>query len=1161
MNALKLSCSVIAVIVLAACGGSDNERPEPAYPPVVGITFPPAIATTTSDSVTVHAIALGLSNPLTTVAASLNDVAVDPPALPNAKNRYQFNVTGMTAGSQNTIKVTASDANISQSTTHGVTYGASWMVERGVQYDEINERALVVDAAKKAVLAINLTTGEKTEVSGYNSGSGNSLVAPEDMVIDSVGDAWVVDSGLQKIIGINLISGEQLADFDGTNSDPSSSSALNNPVALTLAVNDCIEYDIENKSCPSSDDTENPALFTKTTVENARQECEFLCNEDPDCSFYSLKSIANGPEDNTMECRGCRLGDNDLDVSDRADTYSFCRGVNTDQTFVLDPGQQKVVPVSLYSYETPVQSYPARIHFNPPVIYLQPGDSEEVTITLEEPIINADQNGNQNLSVWLRSTDPRVSYTPNNIEWEPNEWSQSKTFMASMTGAASPQHLSPQIAHVRTKSELYQDFSPRFNVVAGQPCSLGSLSDPANLVFDTQKDNDISNDRLLIVEKSKNTLWQMKVNDCSLTVLSDATTPDKQNPFIAIQDITLSADNTKAYISDAGRVAIVEVDLTDGGRTLLVDGDEVDGDDTVIRPANTDNSFASPSALTIGPNNQLLVVDNSLGVMAKVATKDSSGDLAYKGQRDYVAAGATTPAEGDTAATLTALAADHLMGRLSGLASNANQSVLYTIDRDLGEVKQLAPALNAVVPMYDLTSNTILGSNGELRFSDSGLLAALSSVNTSEEDGTYADINSTGGSGSDAVFELTVDDGEVTAIQVTTAGEAYAYGDTLTLGSNGDSDFSSLSLTLVNDVVQLTDPRTIASRFGVKLGPSGQLYAQSDWLLISISASSLSNLTEGVFSNIVAQSNMNGAGAEFSITVNSEQKITAIEVDAVGSGYINGERLTIAGEDFGASGSFNLILQEVLQDIYIVDAASEDGQGSVIQITATGVNEGNRTLLPSPSSSDTAFIDPVTALVLGETLYVLDSSGGMITVSLNEDSLGNRSLLATIPDARAMVLDETGDSFYVATNEAIKKVNIADGSVSPHLSLVNAVDIADLLLDTGELFDQNGDLDANDDRLLLLDAGLGKVFGIADTSSLDLISETPITGPTIPNSANSFITPTKMAYDSNHQWLYVLDETLRSLFVVDLQARDYDDGGAQVDAQTVVIIQGTALNQ
>ena len=99
------------------------------------------------------------------------------------------------------------------------------------------------------------------------------------------------------------------------------------------------------------------------------------------------------------------------------------------------------------------------------------------------------------------------------------------------------------------------------------------------------------------------------------------------------------------------------------GRTLLADENEVDGDDTVIRPAN-DNSFALPSALTSGPNNQCVVVDNSLGVMVKVATEDSSGDLDYKGQRDIWGGDLS---EGDTAAHQQHIGCRSPNGRLSGL--------------------------------------------------------------------------------------------------------------------------------------------------------------------------------------------------------------------------------------------------------------------------------------------------------------------------------------------------------------------------------------------------------------------------------------------------------------------------------------------------------------
>ena len=228
MNALKLSCSVVAVIVLAACGGSDNKRPEPAYPPVVGVSFPPANFLTTSDSVTIHANAYVLSNPLITVAASLNDVAEGEAKLPNAEQRYQFDITGMTVGSQNTIKVTASDANVSQTISRSVTYGSTWMVERGVQYDANNDRALVVDAARKAVLAINLTAGEKTELSDSDNASEVTLVAPEDMALDGDDFAWIVDSGLKRLVKINLESN------DWTILDDGSSNPLDQPIAVAL---------------------------------------------------------------------------------------------------------------------------------------------------------------------------------------------------------------------------------------------------------------------------------------------------------------------------------------------------------------------------------------------------------------------------------------------------------------------------------------------------------------------------------------------------------------------------------------------------------------------------------------------------------------------------------------------------------------------------------------------------------------------------------------------------------------------------------------------------------------------------------------------------------------------------------------------------------------
>ena len=138
----------------------------------------------------------------------------------------------------------------------------------------------------------------------------------------------------------------------------------------------------------------------------------------------------------------------------------------------------------------------------------------------------------------------------------------------------------------------------------------------------------------------------------------------------------------------------------------------------------------------------------------------------------------------------------------------------------------------------------------------------------------------------------------------------------------------------------------------------------------------------------------------------------------------------------------------------------------------------------------------------------------------------------------------------MASTSEIKRVKISDGVTQDLVGDLGAdSEIVDIILD------------ADNERLLVLESNLGKIFELSTVNpSLDLNND-PVTGPNTPSTANPFITPIKMIYDSNYQWLYVLDDTLRSLFVVDLQERDYDGGGAQMDAQKVVIMQGTALNQ
>ena len=75
----------------------------------------------------------------------------------------------------------------------------------------------------------------------------------------------------------------------------------------------------------------------------------------------------------------------------------------------------------------------------------------------------------------------------------------------------------------------------------------------------------------------------------------------------------------------------------------------------------------------------------------------------------------------------------------------------------------------------------------------------------------------------------------------------------------------------------------------------------------------------------------------------------------------------------------------------------------------------------------------------------------------------------------------------------------------------------------------------------------------------------------VSNNADTFIAPVAMSFNSSSEKLYVIDEAIRSVFIVDLRWRNIatsapvlvDDvvGGVdQVDAQRVVISRGTSLN-
>jgi DNA-binding beta-propeller fold protein YncE len=121
---------------------------------------------------------------------------------------------------------------------------------------------------------------------------------------------------------------------------------------------------------------------------------------------------------------------------------------------------------------------------------------------------------------------------------------------------------------------------------------------------------------LLTTDGSSDALIALEIDTAQRSILSNATTPDTQNPFHAPMDLVLAGD--RAYVLEAAegseRARIVSVDLSTGARSVL-------SSDTVPDSVNV---LDLPFALAFDePGNRLLVTD--AGLAAVVAVDVASG--------------------------------------------------------------------------------------------------------------------------------------------------------------------------------------------------------------------------------------------------------------------------------------------------------------------------------------------------------------------------------------------------------------------------------------------------------------------------------------------------------------------------------------------------------
>ena len=120
---------------------------------------------------------------------------------------------------------------------------------------------------------------------------------------------------------------------------------------------------------------------------------------------------------------------------------------------------------------------------------------------------------------------------------------------------------------------------------------------------------DITNNRALVTSSINDSIIAVNLTNGTRTILSNSVIPDGVNPFDTSTGIALDTANNRALALDSGHDAILSVKLTNGGRTIF--------SDSLAPDAN--NTFNQISALAHDlENNRLLVLDQNRKAMVGV---------------------------------------------------------------------------------------------------------------------------------------------------------------------------------------------------------------------------------------------------------------------------------------------------------------------------------------------------------------------------------------------------------------------------------------------------------------------------------------------------------------------------------------------------------------
>ncbi|UTW47037.1 hypothetical protein [Bacterioplanoides sp. SCSIO 12839] len=496
-------------------------------------------------------------------------------------------------------------------------------------------RALLIDTVLDAVIAIDLSNGNRTILSNADDttnqnlmvGSGPGLDNPRSITFDSSNPAspraLIADGGLSALVAVDLASGDRSIisdDNDETNNNavvgtgpgisfPSSITVDNtdadNPRALIadLDLNAIIAIDLTsgNRSVLSDAvDSTNQDLMVGSGVGFERIQSITLDNSNPS----SPRALV---VDSTLEA----VIAVDLDTGNRTVLSDEVDSSNNDAQVGTGVGFAGLQSITLDTSDAE----------NPRALALDGVLGGVVAVDLN--------NGDRTL-LGVNAGSGVLFTTPQSIALDTSNPANPRAVVVdSVANAIYAVNL-----NTGERSVLSDDDLDGFGINSGG-LSVGNGPAFNNLNSILLDNSDPDNPRLLVVDSGLHAVIAVDVDSGDRTIISDDDDTNNNNAQVGTgpgldfpTSIALDSSdpaNPRLFITDADLDAVVSVDLNTGDRTVLSDDDDESNGNAEV---GTGIGFRSPQSITLDnrdPDNlALLVVDSSLD--AVIAVDVASGN-------------------------------------------------------------------------------------------------------------------------------------------------------------------------------------------------------------------------------------------------------------------------------------------------------------------------------------------------------------------------------------------------------------------------------------------------------------------------------------------------------------------------------------------------------